>query len=455
MVEQPGFLINLENSYASGKVKRPRGPRSNLTLLRPHFDLEARALAYYFRYHVLARDDVSDIAQSLCACLTIWKASGLKSTMVDLALSSVSLAVFSRVEQHPEAGLEASSKYSLLLRTVKEHIAQFQFRLTTFSERTNVDDCLLTMFLMGRYEATMPATSSTASLQKSFHHEGALAILKVSMDSLNPPLATSITKFGRRGLIRSSLRRKSPLPDWILDGERFGEHGLELEFDRIFVNAVNLHYRSGLLEQCDNGMSATLLGLANQARELDDSLRDWAGRLPSAWAYQRHTLTEPGPWPMRYFYCPTVYSFQTLGYAAAWTQYFVTRMLINSIRLRLLDLSRLDPCLGSSYGQREWLESSILLNSMTDYLAFTMPFALGKINVQESPNSETVILINSDKDMKPCLAALVVWQLTLASSLERIDPKQQQWFRAETARLGRRIGNRILESAETSEWTML
>jgi len=357
VVEQPGFSINIENAYASGKVKRPRGPRSSLTLLRPHFDLEARAVTYFFQHHVHSLTDIPNVAQGLCGCIATWKASGRESAMVDLALSSTSLAVFSRVQQHSQAAIEASSKYCRLLRMVQERIAHF--RPSTADERDNVDACLLTMFLMGRYEATMhnhsalSSDNSTPLLQKWFHHDGALTILKVWVESPSPHVATSIMKLGRRGLIRSSLRRNIPLPGWMLDGGHFGEHGLELEYDRILVRAVNLHQASVILRQRDDVTTSMVLELTGEARELDNALRDWASGLPQVWAYQRHTLAEPGPWPRRYFYSSTVYSFATPGCASVWSQYFATRMLINSTRLRILDLSRRDLCLGSSYGQQQ------------------------------------------------------------------------------------------------------
>ncbi|KAH0828213.1 hypothetical protein FOPE_00246 [Fonsecaea pedrosoi] len=456
VVEQPGFVFNLENAYASGKVKRPRGPRSCLTSLRPRFDLEARAVAYYLQDHLVVSDDVPDVVQSLCTYVGVWKGSGVESTMVDLALSAASLAVFSRVKQHPQAGAEAAAKYSVLLQLLKERITDME--LASWDNSHEIDACLLTMFLMGRYEAAMPPTSSTVSesLQRYFHHEGGLAVLKAWVQRPNPPRVTPIVKLGRRGLIRSSLLRTIPLPDWILEGERFGEQDREMVFDRVLVGAVNLHHETGFLLRRNDGLSpSAVLALLGQARGYDESLRDWAKSLPPTWSYQRHTLTDPGPWPKRHFYSPTAYSFQTVGQASVWSQYFATRMLINSTRLKLLDIARRPSYLGSQYGQSEWLESSILLNSMADRLAFTIPFALGRLEMSQTSDGETLVTVNLDKDMKPSLAALIVWQLTLAASMERVDPKQQRWFRSETAQLGRRIGNHVLESAEADGWLVL
>lgn len=95
---------------------------------------------------------------------------------------------------------------------------------------------------------------------------------------------------------------------------------------------------------------------------------------------------------------------------------------------------------------------------MADSLAFTIPFSLGRFKASGDcnlPSGQTFITIDSDEDVKPYPASLVVWQLTIASSLEGIDLRQQQWFRSELAQLGRTIGNGILEAAETGEWAML
>ena len=43
-------------------------------------------------------------------------------------------------------------------------------------------------------------------------------------------------------MIRSALFRVYPLPDWIRDGGRFGEHGLDLGFNVILFQLVNLRH---------------------------------------------------------------------------------------------------------------------------------------------------------------------------------------------------------------------
>jgi hypothetical protein len=86
------FLIHTENSYASGKTKRPRGPRSSLTVMRPNFDLQTRALAYYLQFHLQGLGHVPNLTKGLPECIFEWKVSRRSCDMVDLAVSSLALS---------------------------------------------------------------------------------------------------------------------------------------------------------------------------------------------------------------------------------------------------------------------------------------------------------------------------------------------------------------------------
>jgi hypothetical protein len=378
--------------------------------------------------------------------------------MVDLALSSMALAVYSRTQQHPPAATEASSRYYRLLQITQERIAQIKILVVSES---SIDACLLAAFLMGRYEAVthhpghLCSKDSLTSVQSWSHYDGVMAILKAWNDNLSHNTATFIIKHTRRQLIKSSLLRNLPLPDWILNGNRFGEHDLELDYDRIVVRMVNLHYRLGNLQK--NGQQvAKAEELSNEARELDKALQDWIAQIPSIYSYDRHILTESDPWPKRHFYSPIVYSYSKPGYAAVWLEYFATRMLINSIRLRVLELSHPPPLVDFTYEEQR-LECITTLKAMADGLASSIPFCLERFmaNAPDSPISEASVTFNTNEEIKPYLANWVVWPLTIASSLERIVIKQQLWFRSELTSLGRTIGNGVLECAEANHWIIL
>lgn len=371
--------------------------------------------------------------------------------MVDLAISALALIIYSRTQQHPPAAADANLRYCQLLRIMQDRMSQ------PLNER-DFDACLLAVLLMGRYEgathspADFNAKDSLVRLRNWSHYDGAMAILKFWNDSLQEATATFIIKHARKGLIRFSLLRELPLPDWMIDGTRFGEHDLELEYDFIEVRIVNLRYACVKLERKRGLHFAEAEKLNNEAQELDKALQDWVAQLPKIYFYQQHMLAELSSWPRINFYSPIVYSYSKPGYAAVWCQYFSARMLVNNIRLSIL-LSIRPELMLDTYEQKRQ-ECITKLKSMADGLASTIPFCLGRFKVEnrKSPTHHASITIAENEEIKPCLANLVIWPLSIASYLKEMDNIQQLWFRSELARLGKVLGDGIIESAETGQW---
>ncbi len=466
-------VVHFENPYASGHKKRPRGPRStpiaeltgNLDAVpQPHLvDLKTTAIAYYLHCHLQTLKDATNITKGVPDdFLPIWN-SRAECPMIDLAVSTMALAVFSRTQHHPPAAIEASIRYQRLLRIT-------QTTLLSLDEGT-IDAYLLASFFMSRYEDTVhrpsninPRTSFVMTLQSFSHHDGALAILQTWKDQLScSQPATDVIKHIRRGLIRSALLRNLALPKWIEEGFFFGERGLELEYDRIIVRTTNIRQRFSTLlkaktdpQHTSHEVTPTAEELNEGTRELDEALQDWTARFPSAWCYQRHTLSDPYPWPMRDFYSPIVYSYSSLAYAAVRNQYYATRMLINSTRLRILDL--ISPNIDVLAYEQQRLECISHMKTMANDLASSVPFCLERFKVIDGPKSsshKTSTTLNTNEEIKPYLASLTVWPLSIAASLRDVDVKQKPWFRSELARLGRIIGASVIERAETDQWLEL
>lgn len=454
--KQASFTIHVENGYANGKTKRPRGPRPSLTLLRPQLDLQTQALSYYLQYHTQTCTDALNVSGCLPECISEWKVSRRRCPFVDLALCSMALAVFSKL-YYPPAATEALSKYHRLLRVAQERIGHVRF---SSLDALHIDDCLLAVFLMGRYETVMhspgdrKSADSVLSQQNWSHHMGAMAILKIWYESRNQNAASCTIRQTRRGLIKSSLLRNFPLPEWMTKGDQYGEQGLELEYDRIIVEVVNLHHMSTRLKQFGHFLTlAEFEELKSKPRKLDAALRDWAAQFPKTYSYQRHTLNETGPWPKPHLYSSTVYSFSRPEYCTIWSEYFATRMLINSTLLRILEESLSTQSPDFSY-EKQRLECTATLEAMAESLASTIPFCLERFRVDSLQllDNQTSISLNSKQDIKPSLASLLVWPLSLGAALEGVEPRQQRWFRSELARLGRILGDGVLQCADSDQW---
>jgi hypothetical protein len=385
-----------------------------------------------------------------------WEASKRKCDMVDLAISAVALAIFSRTQQHPPAAREAYLSYGRLLRVVQEQITQVEILKC---DENGFDKFLLTIVLMAWYETAMhqPANLKPKNLPSSqhswSHHDGAMAILKGWNDRDHAP--SSIIKQSRRGLLRSALLRNRSLPNWVWDGSRFGEHGLDLGFDGILVRVVNLRHTFKNLKYRKHLETAEVEGLNSEARELDEACRDWTMQIPREWSYESHSILSS--WPRRDFYSSTVYTCARHGYAAVWIQYFALRMLINCTLLGLLQLGRpLQLQVHDATYQQQCHECITQLQVMADSLASTIPFSLGRSKIEnaEIPDSRPILTLNTGEEIPPALALPTVWPLSMASSLNGVDPSQQLWFRTQLARLGRVLGDGALECAGTDhQWT--
>jgi hypothetical protein len=461
-------VIHIENSYASGLSKRPRGPRSTriseppdkvAVLQWPVIDLKTRAVAYYSHHYLLTLDDTLNISKSVDHDILPTLMSRAACPILDLAISCMALAVFSRTQKHPPAAIEASVRYHRLLQNT-------QMAILSLND-ANIDTCLLAIFFMARYEDAIYCPSRlkleiplASKLPSSSHHDGALSILKVWKEnhSYNQP-ATDVIRHSRRGLIRSAIMRNNTVPEWMLDGTSFGEHGLELDYDAIATRIASLRHRlanilhgkTASLKPSDKFTSITE-DLNIEARDIDNALQNWVDHFPRSWNYQRHALPDPYPWPMRDFYSPTVCIYSSPASAPIWSRYFATRVLINSTRLKILEII---PSTTDDAADEQRLECISHMKNMATDLASTIPFCLERFTVTNSPESlsnGTSITLNTSEDIKPWMCTLLVWPLMIASSVGDVDVKQKIWFRSELARLGRIVGFGVLECAESTQW---
>jgi hypothetical protein len=481
-----GLSIHSENSYASGVQKRPRGPRAHLNQLRPPGDLETRAVAYYLEHHLQTVAATPYVSGCLPKCAEAWKISGRSDAMVDLALSCMALAVYSKCHKHPQAAEEAGPRYYRLLQVVQSRIARLA---TPPVSQDDIDACLMSVFFMGRFEGVMHQSGEqepkqwVRSLKSWSHRDGCMAILKCWRDNLGHIEPGIIVRDTRRGLIRASLLRNLAVPDWMIDGKPFGEREyFNHEYDRLLVRVVNIYYKLTHSETECTDLSETKRSMIMEAEDLDKGLEQWADRLPAFCSYHQHVLQDAGSYPRKHFYSPRVFSFPRVGHAALWNQYFSARMLLASTHLRILSSN--SPAIMCDQRYRQQVEKcTSRLKEMSDNVAATLPFALERINrkvvsisstskstpTSSSPSTNTsltstpvsapphieVILTPPTTPVKPHIVDLVVWPLSIASSLDGVDGDQQKWFRSEIAEAGRLIGDGVLAKADGGEWSVI
>ncbi|KIW16502.1 hypothetical protein PV08_06557 [Exophiala spinifera] len=456
--------VHIENSYASGVKKRPRGPRSVLrkssnigfgsTLSGDCVELKTRAILYYYSQHLKAPRKAPKVLKALSEDYLLAWIPKLDSPIIDLAVSCMALAVFSRRYKYQPAAIEASLNYQHLLQVARTSIPSLV--------NNDIDTCLISIFFMSRYEDVVYEPRDDIDRQvvgpKSFrHHDGALSILKMWKNhlSVDQP-ATDIMKYTRRGMIKSALLRKQGLPAWIVDGSTFGERGLELEYDRIVVRLANLRHEIFVFFGRHGEFDRTKAEqLAQEARDIDKTLEHWALHFPSTWSYQRFTLPDHGQFPTSNFFSASIYSYSSIAHAAVWNQYYSTRMLSLSTRIRILESEQFQPLAAV---ERELAECASSADNMAIDFASSLPYSLERFKLRELDASLTPdhsIIQESKEDIRPYFSSMTIWPLSLATNLENIENKQVLWLRSRLADLGRMSGYGMLESLATTPWLRL
>lgn len=469
--EQICSKIRNENPYASGQKKRPRGPRSSVEAQFPTpeivrhptlDDLKIQAVAYFMHDHLQPVDSTPGVLKPVSDYfLPLWT-SGKGGPILDLAVSAMALAVFSRIKQHPIAAIEAGLNYQQLLQNAQVTIPTLNVE--------NVDICLLAVFFMSRYEDAihqpdnlMQILPFPKTLPSFSHHDGSLAILKAWKDKLSPcQPATDVIKLTRRAVIRSMLLRVKALPVWLHDGAFFGEHGLELEYDRINVRILGV--RQELTSLLKYGTSSkftseelvSIAGKLNmEAKDIDEALQDWAALYSQHWSFQEDSSLSSHPWSTQDYCLQRSSDNLNPVCVAVWTQYCASRMLINSTRNKILNLKH--PKLGDS-AQEQCLECLSNIRIMANDLTYSLPSyfqRLKQLGHLEMFSDQDVININQYEDIKPYTVHTIIWPLTIASTIKDVDPTERSWFRAVLKQLGKVCGYGVLQYGDADQWLNL
>lgn len=424
--------------------------------MHPSFDLKTRAHAYYVQNHFQVFQDIPEVVATWAECLHTWKTDGKSSPIVDLAFSALALSVYARFQNCRAAEIEACKVYLELLQHMQISILHVD---STNPNADEIDAYLLGSHFMARYESFVQNQDNGAVLEPLkqinvwYHFDGAEAVLKFWYDHRRQRTPSRVIKHTRRKLIKSALLREQQLPGWLADGNVFGESDIALEFDCLIVQFLEIHHRYlGLKQAAADGeqISQNLDNLVNESRQLGCSLRQWSTSLSSKWQYVKHILPEISDFPRDEFLSAAVISCPKLGHSAVWTEYFAMRMLTSHTHLRLLDLTAAQ---SNSAHQSETLESLVELKSSADSLAALVPFCLKRIRIASHQTLKASVELSTEA-FQPYLASLVVWPMSLASSLQKLEPAQRQWFRSALHRVSKESSACLLAYAMSDYWAL-
>ncbi|KAK8050201.1 hypothetical protein PG994_011931 [Apiospora phragmitis] len=422
--------IHFENRYASGQERRPRGPRPALPaaghpcsssnppdgggsiISAPlQLSLEVQAVTFYLNHYATPLPpDALSVTKSLDDYICALSASA-PSALLDEAIRCMALETWSRVvvqgggHHDARARAEAARHYQALLSLARRAVARL--------DAANLDDCLLGVFFLSRFDAS---THGQADLWRKLrtgpahHYHGAMAMLQYWKDHLRGGggaghhRCSPVVKESRRGLLRFLLMQGSEVPEWMRDGEVFGEAGFELVHDRVTVRTAGLRHQVLRLLRPMEGPSGPgvpngqlLSDLNRGAQDLDRMLRDWARQFELSWIYQQHTL--PPSDDSKRAQCvlsSKAYTYSKLSYALLWARYAAVRLLVNDAHLKILSLCNgalvaIDPSIVH--------QCQLVVEHMTDIIVTSNAFIVGDLHVVNTPLGGTTVVLNEGLDV--------------------------------------------------------
>ena len=230
----------------------------------------------------------------------------------------------------------------------------------------------------------------------------------------------------------------------------------ELVFDRIDFAVCALSHASKSLHGRLCVEEHVVQPLFDAARELRLQLSSWTANLMELHPYRIEELVNAGPWPRPHAWSSTVLVHQGSAQAYVWCQTFATTMLLERVKLRILDLS-ISRYLDVKSFQRQHLACMAEIQSMADCLSASVPSILCRFRHKafSDPQAQLSLVPEDASNIEPSLATLAVWPISIAACLDAPFVTQHLWFRNELVMLGKIVGDGALERAISDDWLKL
>lgn len=450
VINPPSVLtIHSENVYASGIKKRPRGPRPAKSQHLAHKSSPERSILsvkdeahqLYMVYHLASIDNASLVAKQPDSLVAY--AARSADPLVAYALSSVSLAIFSRLTKSFAATVEASTQYASLLKLLRPALLSL--------DQVDLEACLLAVLLMSFYEDAMyqqlpSSVPLLQELQNARHYDGILALLRQWTITNPSTTGSTVIKHARRAYLKSTLTQGKLLPEWLRDGERYGETGLDLEFDKLWIRMITARQSVTVHQSAQDG--GQLETVYDDLRKIDIGLQVWTAMFPSSWRSHSINPEHSQVTPNQNFFSGTIYVHENLSAAAAWVRFYATRMLLCSIRIDALHLRSVttDPALIKAQVD----EQLATIHAAAVSLACTLPYVLGRITV--SRDGDEYHISNNKEGYAVVFDSGLIMPMLIASGLRYVDISLRHWFKSQVVQMGQTMGYGLLEMATRHDW---
>ena len=288
------------------------------------------------------------------------------------------------------------------------------------------------------------------------HHDGAMAMLKLRRQQSNcSGSGMELDKLVRRQLTRSLLLRSMPLPPWLRDGSKYGEHGLALKLDRCMVIVAKLRHQASdlcagsmcLFRQDEHDRISQCQGLLGEAQALDAALVMWEKSMPLEDRFSTCNIQNSGGAEnFSRIHNDTVHIYPTVGHAGMWNRYRALRLAVSDTMLKVLSMLAGLPGSGVSL-MTEAVKSRT--ECLGDDICASVPYMLGLLESYQPTGLDVALatkdLASSKIAVTASTAAFLCWPLAMAIMLSGLSVHHQRYLRDRLHEVSEIVDDGLLE----------
>ncbi|KAH8660424.1 hypothetical protein BX600DRAFT_438635 [Xylariales sp. PMI_506] len=331
----------------------------------------------------------------------------------------------------------------------------------------HMDDLIIATMLMTNYENIMyqdlgcspdQADEVGSRFWKDIcHYIGTAGLIQLQQQS-SQPQDLALYRAVRRPIVRAAMLRGMPVQQWLSEGSVYGEEGLPLRLDQLMIRVTKLRSRFiNLMRQSTRELKmqmGTLNDLAEEAEDVDFALLSWKQGISTEWEFSKHPVENCRIAAHHDItFGNIIPSYATLSHAAVWNRYRAVRLIVTSIRMKLLNTSQQDQMLEVPLNF-EMNSCQETINSLIMDICHSVPFFF-------SSGHKTVDMGNSrtrtnfhrsfNPKMQPKTAIFLTWPLIVAVSTEAAPILEKQWLRRKLEMIGKDTGNAVLVKITTGD----
>ncbi|KAF2457650.1 hypothetical protein BDY21DRAFT_285624 [Lineolata rhizophorae] len=397
---------------------------------------EVQATAFFFKNFVLLPQEPESCRGFLDLLVPIYNQAGANSPLHS-ATHALALATLSNYPGRNILMKEARTKYGQALQEVGAAIQD--------PVQSKMDETIMSVLLFSLYETSMDNSDEHSTASWAHHVDGAVALTKLrGVEQFDNQQSLSVFRAVRVMMLTRCIQQGRPVDEfpgpmgWRTDDPTEGNTANRLTILSISLPSVRWRAKQILSQPYSEELEPQVLGLLEEARNVDADLENWWATLPPNWHYKVQSVNTEMPanlatadqWP------GPVHIYEDIFLTNIVNDYRVTRifcqMVIRSCAAWVLQARPSDE-LFTAYNDF----GAFLIQQMVDEICASVPY-----HMHVGLRMRAMATGQEESATKALGGYFLVWPLYVSANTDCISDKQREWLWGRLFNIGRTFGLR-------------